>query len=162
MADVQDIDKGWRKMVASLKPGQGLDVVAGFTGGGAGADDVSAIAGYNEFGANIKVFGKWPAVIPPRPFMRNAWHKNIDKWQEQFGRDMKRATATVNVDLVAATALALQRVGTKMQADIRQEIVDLREPPNALLTLKLKAPKTNPLINTGSLKGHVTYEVRSR
>lgn len=57
--------------------------------------------------------------------------------------------------------LILDRVGLIAAAKAQVFMTDLKSPPNAPSTLKRKAPKTNPLIDTGALRQSVTSKVTS-
>ena len=107
---------------------------------------VATVAAQNEFGTER---------IPQRPFFRNTIADlKIDKTLKDIvSSGIDPATGgVINPDLA-------DHVGIYVQNKIQQNIVDLREPPNAPLTLRLKYPKTNPLINTGFMRLSVTYGV---
>lgn len=156
MAGIIDIDKGWQNLVKMLGVG-GLEVVVGFGPAVKGSDpSVAEYAGYNEFGTS---------AAPPRPFLRQTWESKLSAWQAQVVADLKSGLASLAVKSPVNSrliyALALERVGLRMQSDVRQRIVDLRDPPNSPVTIKAKG-SSNPLIDTGRMKGAVGYSVRGK
>lgn len=122
---------------------------------GEGSASLVEIGVWNEFGTERKTpDGKKVKHVPSRPFMRSSI--------EMKGREWKALVARVNklvlegkIDSEAASEI----LGQRMQADIQQRIVDLRDPPNAQSTIDAKDGKDNPLIDTGSMKDAIKYQV---
>ena len=52
----------------------------------------------------------------------------------------------------------LSKLGILAQGDIQAEITALASPPNSPVTVALKG-SSNPLIDTGEMRGAVTYKV---
>ena len=109
---------------------------------------VAAVAGWNEFGTRNR---DGSVHIPERPFMRNAVTE---------GKDEVAALIRGRID---GTKMIIDRnlaelVGQLVQGHIQKEIVDLREPINAESTVKSKG-SDNPLVDTGTMRTAVTYEV---
>ncbi len=107
---------------------------------------VAAVAAANEFGTEKD----GEPNIPERPFFR----QGLDNAKEAVAGYILE-----NVDgetLVIDDNLA-DEIGAMVQGEIQQRITDLREPPNAPRTLAAKKPKTNPLIDTGTMRTAVTY-----
>lgn len=108
---------------------------------------VASVAAKNEFGTRT---GDGDVIIPERPFFRQA----LDIAKEQVFEHLKD-----NVDggtLVVNETLG-DEIGEIVQQAIQERIVELREPPNAPSTLARKKPKTNPLIDTGTMRTAVGY-----
>ena len=101
---------------------------------------VTNVAAWNEFGTS---------KIPARPFMRNA-NKDLKDTVPQYIKNK------VDPKTMVVTPQMAAEVGEIAKSRIQQEIVDLKEPPNAPATLALKSPKSNPLVNTGTLRRSVT------
>ena len=52
----------------------------------------------------------------------------------------------------------IERVGAKAVGGVKSYMTALKEPPNALSTIKRKG-SANPLIDTGELRRAITYKV---
>ncbi len=108
---------------------------------------VASIGYINEYGTD-------DGRIPERPFFRSTLKEeksNVIKLQKkQLGLIMIGRTTTEN---------ALAVIGTFMRDKIAEKIVSLKSPANAPGTLAAKAPRTNPLIDTGQLHTSITYGV---
>lgn len=115
-----------------------------------GADIMKAI--YNEFGTRG---GGWGGPTPERPFMRNAMRNNKAKYQAA----MRKSAAKI---LQGETSLStvLNKLGALAQGDIQSEITTLKTPANSPVTIARKG-SSNPLIDTGSMRQSVTWEIRS-
>ena len=109
---------------------------------------VAAVAAWQEFGTHRD----GQTHIPERPFMRNAVRKSREDVREVIEAGIDPKTLAVSGQLAG-------RVGALVKGAIQKEIVNLREPPNAPSTLKAKKPKSNPLIDTGTLRTAVTWRV---
>ena len=124
---------------------------------------VAAVAAWNEFGTRKK---DGSVHIPERPFMRNA---------NQQSRAKIAALIKDRADplkLVLDRALA-ELAGQLVQGLYQSEIVSLKEPANAEITVKggwmrsyhgkmiyIKGKgSSNPLIDTGTMRTAVSYEV---
>jgi len=106
---------------------------------------VATIAYANEYGTE---------TIPERSFFRSTI---IEVKKGLIALQTKLMKQIVDGKISAEKALGL--LGEFLSDAIRQKIVSLRTPPNAPATLKAKAPKTNPLVDSGQLKNSITYEV---
>lgn len=128
-------------------------VKVGFPAGQADSDNINK-AVWNEFGTRGGASGGgWGGPIPERPFMRNAMRENQGSYQTA----MKVSAARIlRGDTALATVMA--KLGIKAQQDIRAEITSLASPPNSPLTIALKG-SSNPLIDSGEMRGAVTYKV---
>ena len=101
------------------------------------------VATYNEFGTE---------TIPERPFFRQAL-ANLESNLLQELADEMRANPQLSLD-----ANAIGKIGESAVSAVQERIVDLREPPNAPATVRRKG-SSNPLVDTGFMRGQVTYEV---
>lgn len=104
---------------------------------------VAAVARYNEFGTS---------KVPPRPFFRNAIKQNKNKWSKFLARELSKNIGAKD---------ALKKLGEMMRSDIVMSITRLKDPPNSPKTIKRKK-SSNPLINTGTLRRSVQYNVRRK
>lgn len=136
--------------ISSLRPGP-TQVRVGFP---AGQTDSSVIdkAVWNEFGTS--------RGIPERPFMRNAMRNN----KAAYSAAMKQAAvsilraAAMGESVAVGKLRALRQLGARAQGDIQGEITSLASPPNSPVTIAKKG-SSNPLIDTGEMRGSVTYIV---
>ena len=102
-----------------------------------------------ELGA-ILHFGTNNGNIPPRPWLDagvasgNAEYAGIIQDGVESGESLEQVLNTVGV-------VAVGKVQVYM--------TELKTPPNALSTIKMKG-SANPLIDTGELRGSVTYKVQ--
>jgi len=108
---------------------------------------VAAVAAKNEFGTRTRD-GK--TLVPERPFFRQA----LDIAKERVFEHLKDK---VEGETLVVTDTLGDEIGEIVQQSIQERIVELREPPNAPSTLARKKPKTNPLIDTGTMRTAVTY-----
>uniref|UniRef100_A0A6H1ZN28 Tail protein n=2 Tax=viral metagenome TaxID=1070528 RepID=A0A6H1ZN28_9ZZZZ len=91
------------------------------------AANVAQIASFHEFGT---------ARIPARPFFR----PTIDGNRAKYADIIRKVTGKL-LDGKMKLAQGLTLIGMQVQADVRQAIVDLKDPPLAESTLKAKARK---------------------
>ena len=103
---------------------------------------VAAVAAWNEFGTE---------TIPERPFFRRA----LAEAEDGIIRVLKAGLDTKK--MVVGEQLA-GRVGAHVQGKIRDSITALKEPPNAPETVRRKG-SSNPLLDTGTLRNSVDWEV---
>jgi hypothetical protein len=102
---------------------------------------VAQVAFWNEFGTKI---------APPRPFMRHTVATKSSKWGKQLGE------ALIHTKYNVPRALAL--IGELIQGQVRESIIQWRDPPNSGVTAGLKG-KNKPLINTGQMLRAVDFQV---
>lgn len=103
---------------------------------------VAAVAAFNEFGTKN---------IPERPFFRQALRKSRDGVREIV------ATEIDSKKLEVGRGLAGQ-IGAHVAGEVQRRIVDLRDPPNAPITVARKG-SSNPLVDTGQLRTSATWRV---
>ncbi|MDE2848219.1 MAG: hypothetical protein OXO51_16070 [Gemmatimonadota bacterium] len=108
---------------------------------------VASVAAKNEFGTRT---GDGDVIIPERPFFRQALEQAKPRVFEHLKDNVDGGTLVVKETLG-------DEIGEIVQQAIQEQIVELREPPNAPSTLARKKPKTNPLIDTGTMRTAVTY-----
>jgi len=117
-------------------------------------NDVLNRAFWNEFGTRGGAAGGgWGGPIPERPFMRNAMRNNTENYRVA----MKSAARGLMMGETALTTV-LSKLGLLAQGHIQAEIVSLRSPPNADLTIELKG-SSNPLIASGEMHQAVTWKI---
>lgn len=92
-------------------------------------------------------------VIPPRPFIKNAWDANTGKYKQMVFDGLKDIC---NGDTTAIKFL--NKLGVTCVKDIQEEAVKLKNPPNAPLTIENKN-SSNPLVDTGEMIRKVTYKI---
>jgi hypothetical protein len=128
-------------------------VKVGFPAGAADGGNISK-AVWNEFGTKGGASGGgWGGPIPERPFMRNSVRKNHGKYRAA----LKTSAAKI---LRGDTALGvvMSKLGIVAQGDIQAEITSLSSPPNSPVTIARKG-SSKPLIDSGEMRGAVTYKV---
>lgn len=118
-------------------------VKVGFPAGKTGGE-ILARATFNHFGTS---------TIPERPFITNAVRDNKGK----YVRFLKAEGKGILIDSTPPR-LVLEKLGLMGQGDIQEEITNLSSPPNAPSTIRQKG-SSNPLIDTGQMRGSVTYKV---
>ena len=112
---------------------------------------VAAVAAWNEFGTR-RPNGR--VGTPSRPFFRNAIANAEDGLVDIARRHIDPVILEISKE-------AAGLMGAYMQGEIQREIVNLRTPPNAPITIERKKGKDNPLIDTGTLRTAVTWKVNT-
>ena len=105
---------------------------------------VAVVAAVNEFGTT-------DGHIPERPAFRNANVSVKPRLVQTLAREIDPTKLVVTPDIA-------NRLGLQWQAEIQDNIVRLRSPPNAPSTVRAKK-SANPLVDTGNLRLSVTYSV---
>lgn len=103
--------------------------------------------------AAVNNFGSADGVIPPRPFLAPA----IEKGAPVYQRLAEVMIPKVLAGEMTMTTL-LEQMGNLAEGHIKQEITDLKTPPNAASTIAAKG-SDNPLIDTGSLRQSIRYVI---
>lgn len=131
----------------------------GFPAGETDGEQVK-IAIFNEFGTrgSGKGFstprgGGFGGPIPERPFMRNSFRSNTGKYRSEL-----RSGASKILEGKSSLNEILSKFGNLGKLDIQDEILALSAPPNSPVTIAIKG-SSNPLIDTGRMRGAVTYQV---
>lgn len=97
--------------------------------------------------------------VPQRSFIRSTFHEKRKEWRA-FAKDQIRLAMKGSI----TEKQVLERLGLKIQADIKNRIVAGIDPPLSRITIMLrfmkrgKASRT-PLIDTGQLLNSINYEV---
>lgn len=92
-------------------------------------------------------------VIPERSFIRGGFDANADKFSNKAVKDLKHV---VNGDLSVKSYFDL--VGEYMVGELKKYLTNLKDPPNSFATSSAKG-KSNPLVDTGQLRKHITFKV---
>lgn len=157
-------DKGWKALLKRVTP---LGEYAAHVGvlaakGGNDVHKASAAEGKPitllELAA-IHEFGSPRAGIPERSFIRRTF--NEPEGQKEL-RDLYARLARVVVTGKMSAEKAIELLGMKMVAMVRNRIlVNWIPPPNAPATVEKKG-SSRPLVDTGQLVNAITYEVRRK
>lgn len=122
---------------------------------------VPEVAYWNEYGTT-----KENGPIPARPFLRPAIYNNIKIYRDMM-KKLMAAFLAGKITLVQHWGI----LGQTCVKNIREEIMNVRTPPNAMSTAIRKTskskPKKNvygplyskPLIDTGKLRQSVSYAI---
>ena len=113
---------------------------------------VAAVAAWNEFGTRGgRQGGGWGGPIPERPFFRNAIR--------EFEDEIPKIKNELNVRKMVVDEGLANSIGLRMSDILTNNIIKLREPPNAPVTIKLKG-SSNPLQGKhGLLATSATFNV---
>lgn len=120
------------------------------------AVSVLDVAIWQEFGTTIPIDSNAPEgerkiVIPARSFIRTTFDENYSSYENMVKSFFSKG---MPIDEI------LDKVGQKMQGDIKKKIANIQEPPLAQSTINARKNKTTkPLVVTGTLEGSITYEV---
>ena len=90
------------------------------------------------------------ANIPPRPFMRQVQELYGAKWAKKFAKSLP------DTDYEVGEALA--ELGQEVVDQIKTEIDNFTDPPNAPSTIKRKG-SSHPLIDSGNLREAPSFEI---
>lgn len=105
--------------------------------------------------ATIHEFGAPAAGIPARSFLRGT----VDERRSEIRADQHKLA----VDFLAGKigiSVALDRLGARVAAKIKERIARGIEPPLAARTA-LRKKSTKPLVDTGQLRSSITWEVET-
>ena len=145
--DVTDKDLGWEKIQKELVKFKELCVKVGIVEGSEKSEDginIAEYAAYNEEGTKN---------IPSRPFIRS-W---VDNHKEQIDKMLTSAFNRVLSGKWTAEE-AMKRIGEFAQSGIKKNIIDGKFEPNSPKTIAKKG-SSKPLIDTGTLRNSIRYEV---
>lgn len=95
----------------------------------------------------------WGGPIPERPFLSNAIRGNRTSYRQKL-----KGSAAKILRGETATRTVLSKLGILAQGDVQTEITNLIDPPNSPVTVARKG-SSNPLIDTGEMRGNVTWKV---
>jgi len=138
-----------KRIQKEMKELEKLMVAIGFPDGGPTDENgvsIAEYAAYNDLGTNRAV---------SRPFMRNSVEKHggdYNKMAEQAIKDiMNGGTAQA----------ALEKLGVFAKGLVQEEITDGVYEANKDTTIERKG-SSKPLIDTGTMRNSVNYEIRKR
>ncbi len=154
-ATIKERDLGKKRIFKRIEDSKRSAVYIGVLQGNPDAK-LALIASTLEFGT-VSAGASRNVVIPARPWMRGAVHKQQDAVRlltRRLHRQILRGRLT--------KFEALSQIGGLMAAAMKREIIQLRDPANALSTLAAKFPKDNPLVDTGRLGNAINWEVRAK
>ncbi|WP_150284350.1 hypothetical protein [Rummeliibacillus sp. TYF-LIM-RU47] len=114
--------------------------------------NVLAIAKGNG-GIEVMFILKESVNIPERSFIRSTFDEKNDAWMDFLESQIERVC-----ELEIKARDVFERLGGIIAGDIQKKMNDLHTPKNAALTVANKG-SSNPLIDTGQLKQHVTWKV---
>ena len=160
--NVQDIDRGWRRIINNVRAAHRQEVVVGVLEGsknGEGAS-IAEYGAYNEFGATVKnAFGKGIEVeIPSRPFMRTSFDENRSDINADIDAQGRKL---VSGEITARAALTI--IGLKHKSRIQNTITGRDFLPKlADETIRRKKGSTKTLVDTGALVNAIQISVRSK
>ena len=133
---------------------------------------VAAVAAWNEFGTKPHTIAAKPGKalaftgsggetvflrqvnhpgIPERPFFRSALEEAKPKVIQTLKAEIDPKKMTVGPQLAG-------RIGDEVAGEVQESITRWSTPPNAPSTTRKKG-SSNPLIDTGVMRGSVTWEV---
>lgn len=141
--------KGVEKLMKRTKPGAIKVGILTGVGVHPNADDGQTVA---EIGA-INEFGTSDGRIPERPFMRNTFGGKNNHIYTLVLDELLGKMLEGEISVKQAQGI----LGLKAEGDLKAELVSLSEPANAPATLEKKAPKTDPLIDTGHLHQSIAW-----
>ena len=104
---------------------------------------VAEVAAYNEFGTRS---------IPERPFFRRA----IAEMEDGLGKVIQ---AGIDTEKMTVDSNLADKVGAYAAGEVQNSITELRDPPNAPETARRKG-SSNPLVDSGFMRGSVSWRVR--
>lgn len=114
--------------------------------------NVLAVAKGNG-GIEVMFILKESVNIPERSFIRSTFDEKNDAWMDYLESQIERVC-----ELEIKARDVFERLGGIIAGDIQKKMNDLHTPKNAPLTVANKG-SSNPLIDTGQLKQHVTWKV---
>lgn len=141
-------DRKWREIKRRLPQVEGAAVDVGIqsdAGTGDTGTPIAAYAAWNEFGTS---------TIPSRSFIRSTADEKRNDWNRTADAVLGRI-----LSLQSTPEQAFSLLGERAQADIKQKVISLREPPNDPATIRRKG-SSNPLIDTGAMLAAIRYAVR--
>ncbi len=162
MASVKIISKrsNIKKILARLPKGivvAGLPVTSGSYDSG---ETVVSVGTAHEFGVSERQTFEGHngevtvSAIPERSFIRSTATENRKKWVKDVADSLPFI-----LDGTMKPNTLLGAIGSIMERDIKQKIIDIQAPPNSPQVIADKG-SNNPLIDTGRLVRSITHELR--
>lgn len=162
-------DTGWNEIVRDVKQLKNKAVNAGLFGQGNPDVNLAYRGAIQEYGVEINVTEKMrnylktiglflkaettKITIPPRPFTRQAFDKNIQKMSNNIQRWF-----TLMIENKISSRKFLELIGVMNQGYIRQSIVQGKWKENHPITIQQKG-SSRPLISSGEMMQGVTYKI---
>ncbi|HHT3633773.1 hypothetical protein I6L63_15460 [Enterobacter hormaechei] len=142
---ITDKKEVWRRIRVGLNELEPVEVVAGIQKGEVNDGVlVAEYATWNEFGTR---------TTPSRPFMRNAFDKNVETLVRFFYQGRRGIVdGKINQDQL------MNAVGVKMVQLIKESILNESWAPNAEYTIDRKK-SSKPLVDTGTMLNSITYAI---
>jgi len=103
---------------------------------------VAQVAFWNEFGT---------VRSPPRPFFRGMIERESPGWGTLMAKRLKANRYDA--------ARTLDQMGSTINDQLRQSIVDLTSPPNSPFTIAMKGGASKPLVDSGQMLNSSSWEV---
>jgi hypothetical protein len=119
------------------------------------ADGVPVVeyAIYNEFGTPPRGNNKG---IPERPFVGTTHDEQGKRWIDTVDKNLENMLLSKQ-----RTQRELDILGRRMMTDIKRKIDSITSPANSVATIKAKG-SSKPLIDTGTMRKAVNYEVKAK
>lgn len=112
------------------------------------------LEGKEKFSGPVAQVALWNEVgtkkTPPRPFMRKTVATKSPRWGNGLGRALRDNHYNAHD--------ALHVLGEVIQGQMRQSIIDFKDPPNAALTIDLKG-FNDPLVDSGRMLRSVDFQI---
>lgn len=103
--------------------------------------------------ASVNEFGSDDGRIPERSYLRSTMDENEGHFSKLFEKVLVRV-----VQGKLTPEQALDVIGMDAASKVRRKIDNLKDPPNAEATIKMKS-SSNPLVDTGQLKQSIIHRV---
>lgn len=145
---LRDIDRGYKKLIASMRKVALRPKVVSIGVRAGGPSDLPLIAAVNEFGSS-------DGRIPERSFLRSTIDENRAKYEGQLSKVIGAV-----IDGKSTLRAGLNKIGVGVVGDVKRKITALKDPPNAASTIAQKG-SDNPLIDTGRLRASIDFEVKN-
>jgi len=161
---LRDTDRGYAAILHDLRAVEAMDpkVFVGLLqdkGQERTEDGGITLAGY----AAVNEFGSDDGRVPERSFLRSTVDDNRGKYlvalDKLAGKVIDGARKGGPGQGVVALERGLGLLGERARKDVKDTIRDLRDPPNAPMTLAKKYPAENPLIHTKRMSQSISYHV---
>ena len=162
-------DEDYRILFKELKKLQGRAVEVGILG--KEGSEILMIATVHEFGVDIKVTQKMRGYLASQGLYLKGTTKEIKIPERSYIRETADKKQAEIMDFISLQYDRLFQgkinakqfrdgLGVFLKGITQKTMVALKKPPNHPFTLSRKAPKTNPLIDSGDLLSRIDFEVK--
>jgi hypothetical protein len=148
----EDKDLGWRALLRALKTVDDAYVDVGLFEGEGVQHEGSELT-VAQIGA-VHEFGTRDGHIPERSWLR----RNHDEHQAKYNARLDKAYGKILAGRARVVSV-LTAFAERVASDVRRTITAVSEPPLAPSTIRAKGGKTNPLIDTGTMRNSVRGRV---